>query len=104
MTELDISAVLIELLSALEPDARGATISVDADLGEELGLDDGDLDRFARSVASAFGLVLTARERPLLSSLSGAIAVVRRARAEGAGRSAPTAEQTDGGFVGMDAG
>jgi hypothetical protein len=80
MTELDISALLIDILAVIEPDARGATFSLDADLRDELGLDDDDLDRFAREVQRNFGVVIPERDRPLLCSLSGAVAIVRRAR------------------------
>jgi hypothetical protein len=80
MTELDISALLIDILASIEPDARGATFSLDADLGDELGLDDDEFARFAGDVGRAFGVVIGARERPLLRTLAGAIAVVRHAR------------------------
>ncbi len=83
MTELDISALLIDLLSAIEPDVREATFSLDADLREELGLDDADLDRFGEGVQRLFGIAIAERDRPLLRSLSGAIALVRHARRAG---------------------
>ena len=80
MTELDIRAVLVDILAAIEPDARGATFGVDADLQDALHLDDDDLARFGDGVAAAFGLRLGAHERARLRSLSGAIGVIRRAQ------------------------
>jgi hypothetical protein len=80
MTELDISAVLIDILARIEPDVRGATFSIDADLKEELHLDDDDLERFAAAVGDTFGVRIGRHERGLLRSLSGAIAFVRRAQ------------------------
>jgi len=83
MTELDISALLIDLLAAIEPDVREATFNLDADLRDELGLDDTDLHRFGEGVQRLFGIAITERDLPLLRSLSGAIAVVRHARRTG---------------------
>jgi hypothetical protein len=80
MSELDISAALVDLLARLEPDVRGATFSVDADLQEALELDDDDLEQFAVAVGKAFGVRVGRHERGLLRSLSGAIAFVRRAQ------------------------
>jgi hypothetical protein len=83
MSELDIRAVLVDILTGIEPDARGATFSVDDDLQAALRLDDDDLVRFGDEVAATFGLRLGPHERSRLRSLSGAIGVVRRARPSG---------------------
>jgi hypothetical protein len=80
MTELDIRAVLVDILATIEPDARGATFSVDADLQDALCLDDDDLARFGDGVVDAFGLRITPHERGRLRSLSGAIGLVRCAQ------------------------
>jgi hypothetical protein len=80
MTELDIRAVLVDILASVEPDARGATFSVDDDLQESLRLDDDDIARFGDGVASTFGLRLPPHERARLRSLSDAIRCVRRAQ------------------------
>jgi hypothetical protein len=80
MTELDIRAVLVDILAGIEPDARGATFSFEADLQDALHLDDDDLVRFGDGVAAAFGLRIAPHERARLRSLSGAVGVVRCAR------------------------
>jgi hypothetical protein len=88
MNEIEIGAVLVDLLARIEPDVRGATFSIDADLKTELHLDEDDLERFALAVAKTFGLHLGADHRRTLQSLASAIALVKEERRAGAELSA----------------
>ena len=78
MSEVELKALIIELLSDIAPEADYGTLAGDADLRETLDLDSMDFLNFVTALHQRTGRNIPEADYPALFTLDGAVAYLKR--------------------------